>query len=284
MCDPVLIIYRNQAPICKCACPTRQLDNNDKPVPQCFFDHNAPNSVQLLFMRWSALADETDNGRIEIVCSRELNPSTGKMFSHRIVRAAIKWLVSHRLIICTHQSHGGKGSTYWIRWSIKHGGLSSRQKHQNRQTRHLPSYIEERQKSSSLWETSSRSRHEWIVSERANRWSKAQLRQIVKTTAKTNPSVITENRIAGLIRATNLALSRCDVRPGHNLAEFIDKIRKRLALIEPPDDSDPSTPYHNRKCAFAWAATVVRDVLKDVENPFQMKPTSSKRASVWAAQ
>jgi len=106
--------------------------------PDCFEDHNAPQSVRVLFERWVQRADESDSGRIEILKTGERNPKTGKPYSTRTVAKAREWLVAHHMLVLTKPSRGGRGHgpIYHVRWSIAYPGLRSRQNHQNMKSEH----------------------------------------------------------------------------------------------------------------------------------------------------
>lgn len=94
-------------------------------IPSAFIDHNAPQSVRMLFTEWVKQADATDNGIITI--NRYTAP-----YSHTTVDKAIKWLISHRLMMKVQTGRGrGNGAHYFVRWSFKYKSLKERQKSAN---------------------------------------------------------------------------------------------------------------------------------------------------------
>ena len=94
-------------------------------LPNVLIDHNAPQSVRVLFTEWVKQADTTDNGII--IINRYKAP-----YSHTTVDKAIKWLISHRLMIKVQSGRGrGCASRYFIRWSFTYKSLKGRQKSVN---------------------------------------------------------------------------------------------------------------------------------------------------------
>lgn len=96
---------------------------NPNPIrPNCLVDHHAPKSVYVLFEKWVREADKTGNGVIKI--NRQVQP-----YSDTAVDRAIKWLLSHRLLMLVERGPGrSNGSRFLIRWSFAHPALSHRQR------------------------------------------------------------------------------------------------------------------------------------------------------------
>jgi len=97
-------------------------------LPNVLEDHNAPESVRILFPRWVRQADASDNGTIEILTRAEPNPRTRKPYSHATVDRAIAWLTKHRLMVPVTRGRGrGHHPRFRVRWSFEHGSLRDRQ-------------------------------------------------------------------------------------------------------------------------------------------------------------
>lgn len=93
-------------------------------LPDAFTDHNAPEFVRKLFIRWVEQADAADNGIITI---NRYDPHLP--YSHTTVDKATRWLVSHHLLMKVEVGRGrGKGSRYFVRWSLCYKNLQTRQK------------------------------------------------------------------------------------------------------------------------------------------------------------
>jgi len=248
-------------------------------LPDCFEHHNAPESVRVLFERWARRADESDNGRIEIRKSVERNPATGNPYSPHTVTAAIKWLTSHKLLMLTKRSRGGRGcgGEWFVRWSFTHEGLRTRQRYQNMQTRqcesaHIEGVLEEglnQNLKTALQTQASPSpvSHSATpsVTDNQRRWVYSQLRKGLRKFD--HPTA--ETLLAGMGRAVILTLRRGDVRRGDPLQAVLDcavEIARRLDRAHEARKS--------RRAAFAWAHWVVNEAL----DPERQRAESIRRS------
>ena len=101
-------------------------------LPNVLDDHNAPQSVRILFPRWVRQADAADNGTIEIRTRAEPNPETRQPYAHGTVDAAIAWLIKRRLLVQISRGRGrGHHPKYCVRWSFEHESLRGRQYQRN---------------------------------------------------------------------------------------------------------------------------------------------------------
>ena len=118
-----------------------------QPIPDCLDDHNAPESVCLIFAQLVKLADESDNGQIEINRTGFTNPNTSKPYSQRTVCKAIQWLMAHRLLVRTAIGNGrGHHSRYFVRWSFEHESISERQKAVNHERKKVVTSLPNRRR------------------------------------------------------------------------------------------------------------------------------------------
>lgn len=191
-----------------------------------------------------------------------MNPLTGRPYSTRTVTKAIAWLIAHRLLMQTHQSHGGRGcgSAYFVRWSFGHSGLRARQTSQNLKTGYRSSSIEETQNYSFLRKTASGR----PLSPKALRWVFARLREAPSQAFADHPPNVRSRLAMGLVVAARRAGDRGELRMGAQLGRFAEMVHISLLRQEPEDDcfdDDPQTPESNRAHAFGWAGQLVRDAL-----------------------
>ena len=204
-------------------------------LPDAFTDHNAPEFVRKLFIRWVEEADATTDGIIPI--NREKQP-----YHRTTVTKAIRWLKAHRLLKLAEKGGGrGVASRYEVNWLFEYKTPSPRQKAINhaKYANTGSSYKYARKRLLKLLE-----KHEKLLAQRkqaaslksekpsrkALAWAMSQVRTMVNEDfAVSKPRQ--REILAGIGASIWRAMVHGKLKAGPNLAEFIRMLISRLREV-----------------------------------------------------
>ncbi len=105
------------------------------------------------------------------------------------------------------------------------------------------------------------------VSDKAQRWTIAQLRKAPRIAFPDRSPAVLDRLIEGLIVPTHRAFERGDLVGGLMLGRFVDLVGVALDWQDPTDDcfdDDFDTPEGNRHSAQGWGAKLIQGVLADL--------------------